>query len=173
MTGGLRLDDSTRELLKSMEGRDENGEPNVICGIHIFSVGEEPPVEVRGHVCRDGEVSFHIIPGGMSEIMLAFENRTDYEFLQMADVCKEFDERMAEREECLINLTLMNNGDFSEYISAMCRSWAYDVPSPELDYNGIRFFVDTEQIFVVNMPGRMEKRQLDPMGRDYDVEWMG
>ena len=167
------MDDSTRELLKSMEGRDENGEPNVICGIHIFSVGEEPPVEVRGHVCRDGEVSFHIIPGGMSEIMLAFENRTDYEFLQMADVCKEFDERMVEREECLINLTLMNNEDFSEYISAMCRSWAYDVPSPELDCNGIRFFVDTEQIFVVNMPGRMEKRPLDPMGRDYDVEWMG
>ena len=43
---GMKMDAETRGLLMSIEGRDKNGVSNAICGIHIFSVGEEPPVEV-------------------------------------------------------------------------------------------------------------------------------
>ena len=104
---------------------------------------------------------------------MLFDDRTDYDFLHVSDVCREFNERMDDGEECLINLALTNSEDYEEYVSAMCRSWAYEILSPEKECNGIRFFVESEQIFVITVPGGVERRKVDPMGEAFDVDWIG
>ena len=167
------MDLESKKLMESIEGRDENGIPNAICGIHIFSVGEDPPVEVRGHSCIDCEAGFHIVTGGISEISFIFRDREDEDFLQVADVCKEFDERVHEGEECLINLVLTHDGDYGQYISAMCRTWAYDISVPDAEYKAVRFYVETEQIFEVSVPGEVMGGVTDPMGSEYDEDWIG
>lgn len=167
------MDAEIREFLDSLEGRDENGNSNAVCGIHIFSVGEEPPVEVRGHSCLDAEVKFHIVPGGISEIDFILTDREDEDFIKVADVCHEFDERMREGEECIINLVITHDGDYGRYISAMCGSWAHDVPDTKIVSSAIRFFVETDQIFEVCLPGESMEQVVDPMGSSYDVDWIG
>lgn len=167
------MDRESKELLQSIEGRDKDGNANAVCGIHIFDISDEPPVEVRGYACIDAEVAFDIIPGGMSEITLIFEDEDDYDYMKVADVCREFDERVQEGEEVLINLTLTHGGSYDRYISAMCRSWANDVPDDNIPQNAIRFFVETEQIFEVSAPGEMVVGMIDPMGSAYDVDWIG
>ena len=77
------MDSESKELLKSIEGRDEEGNANAVSVIHIFDISEEPPVEVRGYTCIDAETAFDIIPGGLSEIALIFEDREDYDYLQV------------------------------------------------------------------------------------------
>ena len=161
-----------RVLLRSMEGRDENGRSNAVCGMHIFSVGEEPPVEVRGYSCIDAEVRFHIVPRGMSEIDFVFSDEEDYDYLQVSDVCREFEERTEEGEECLINLVMTPDEGGESFVSAMCRVWTCGKPYDD-GTSVTRFFVETEQIFEVSIPGGIERRTVDPMGSDYDVEWIG
>lgn len=167
------MDAEIRGFLDSLEGRDARGNSNAVCGIHIFSVGEEPPVEVRGHSCLDAEVAFHIVTGGISEMDFIFADREDGDFIKVVSVCHEFDERMQEGEDCVINLVVTHGGDYGRYISAMCRSWAHDVPDSQVVSSAVRFFVETDQIFEVSLPGEAMGGAVDPMGSGLDADWIG
>ena len=167
------MDAEIRDFLGSLEGRDANGNSNAVCGIHIFSVGEDPPVEVRGHSCLDVEVAFHIVTGGISEMDFIFADRENEDFIRVVDACHEFDERMREGEDCVINLVITHDGDYGRYISAMCSSWAHDVPDSKVISSAVRFFVETDQIFEVSMPGEEMGKTVDPMGSGYEEDWIG
>ena len=147
------MDTETRKLLQNLEGRDENGAVNAQCFIRIFSIDEESPVEVNGYSCTQGEASFYIVPSDTSDILIRFDSDTNHEFRQVADLCREFEERKDEDEEVLINLEIACAGDRAQRISAMCLSWSYDMPSSEETCSGIRFHAWADQIFVVRAVG--------------------
>lgn len=140
-----------KDFLHSMEGRDENGEANALCTVQILKPGDDGVSELKGCAITDGEVSFHIIPGGVSEIILTFDSNTDYDFLQVNDICREYSDRGKEGEDIVLALTLMSRDDTKHFLSALCQGWMYNITDPSEPCNGFRFTAKTDYMSVVDV----------------------
>ena len=145
------MTDEIKNFLYSMEGRDENGESNALVTLQILKPDGDGVSELIGCSIIDGDVEFHIIPRGTSEVFLSFDSNTDYDFLQMYEICCEFSERESAGEDIVLALTLMSKDDTEHFLSVLCQGWSYNVPRPTEHRNGIRFMAETDYISVVEV----------------------
>ena len=145
------MTEEIKDFLHSMEDRDENGESNALCTVQILKPDDDGVSELKGCAITDGEVSFRIIPRGVSEIMLTFDSNTDYDFLQIDEICREYSDREKDGEDIVLALTLMSRDDTKHFLSALCQGWMYNITDSSELCNGFRFAAETEYMSVVDV----------------------
>lgn len=157
-----------REFYQEVEGRDKNGMSNAMISLSILYPNEEDVAEQRTFSTLDGAAYFAIMPDGLSMIDVMFENYTDFDYIQLGDVCEEYFNLLSEAnsngtEIPSLVLSIAPKGDFSSIMTAMNCVWSYIPVSATKMCSGIRFIVQTGNLNFLEMTEEQADAILDEL----------
>ena len=117
------------EILQMLEGRDDTGAARAVCNLSIQQWNGAEWITITEKNTRDAVVSVY-----MTEVWLAmdleFEDRLDYDYLQMAQVCQEYVKmtKVGKKDEMMpvgLVLTLAPIGDYDYVLIGRNGFWSY------------------------------------------------
>lgn len=166
-----------QEFMERVEGVGSDGEKKAVCAVQILQAKGEDDAEVlREYVTPDSVVSFAIVPNGISMVDLEFDGATDYDFLQVAGVCDEYNERIrkiksGDTVRPVLAVTVTAETDFERFLNLSDCAWCYTSTAAGEPTSGIRFIVGTSNIGYLELTKEQEDRLFSAMQtEEYDNE---
>lgn len=136
------------ELIQAIEGTDETGAARAACCISVMkNLAEGEPEAVSSEATLDAVVSI-CLTEKWAVVDLQFPEPLDYDFLQMAQVCKEYEEAMKKADENIrysLVLSLTPAGDYDFFLVGGDGFWSFMANDPVAESDTIRFLFPREQ----------------------------
>ena len=138
------------EILQMMEGKDETGAARAVCNVSIRKAVSETEWEtVEEKSTLEALVSVCVTDVWVV-VDLEFEDRLDYDYLQMAQVCMDYADmvRVGETDKELADLVLAITpiGEYDYVLIGRNGFWSFMPERPEGYCNTIRFIFPREQV---------------------------
>lgn len=160
------------DILKMIEGMDENGLPKAICNISIHrNVQENDSKIIESAFTMDAEVTLYITSVWVV-VDLHFVERLPYDLFHMVQVCKNYAEMLKtdnERENELI-LTITPAGEYDHYIIGRNAFWSLMSENLEYYCDTLRFIFMRDQFGAYEFSAEDVEQMLDEISQELEDE---
>ena len=125
-------------------GRDEDGDSKAICTLQIASVDIETKdiKEIDAVSVLNSEIAIDI-GKDIVTIDVKFEDYLDFEYLQAGELCVQYKEKHSRQEydeNVTLLLTIMECGEYADFLIGQDAMWAFTSEKPENRNHMIRFW---------------------------------
>ena len=125
-------------------GRDEDGDSKAICTLQIASVDIETKdiKEIDAVSILNSEIVINI-GKDIVTIDVKFEDYLDFEYLQAGELCVQYKEKYSRQEydeNVTLLLTIMECGEYADFLIGQDAMWAFTSEKPENKNHMIRFW---------------------------------
>ena len=138
------------EILQMLEGKDETGASRAVCNVSIRKAVSETEWEtISEKNTMDAVVSVYATDVWLA-VDLEFEDRLDYDYLQMAQVCMDYLDMVrvgeADNGQADLVLALTPIGEYDFVLVGRNGFWSFMPERPDGYCNTIRFIFPREQV---------------------------
>lgn len=138
------------EILQMLEGKDEAGAARAVCNVSIRKAVSETEWEnVEEKSTLEAVVSVCVTAVWVA-VNLEFEDRLDYDYLQMAQVCMDYSDMVrvgeADNGQADLVLALTPIGEYDYVLIGRNGFWSFMPERPDGYCNTIRFIFPREQV---------------------------
>lgn len=137
------------EILQMLEGRDETGAVRAICNLSIQQWSGEEWVTIAERNTVGAFVSVYATNVWLA-VDLEFEDRLDFDYLQMAQVCMDYSDMVrvgeADNGQADLMLALTPIGEYDYVLIGRNGFWSFMPERPDGYCNTIRFIIPREQV---------------------------
>lgn len=125
-------------------GRDEDGDSKAICTLQVASVDIETKdiKEIDAVSVLNSEIAIDI-GKDIVTIDVKFEDYLDFEYLQAGELCVQYKEKYSRQEydeNATLLLTIMECGEYADFLIGQDAMWAFTSEKPEDRNYIIRFW---------------------------------
>lgn len=130
------------ELIQAIEGADETGAARAACCISVIkNSAERDPEAVSSAATLEAVVSI-CLTEKWAVVDLQFPEPLDYDFLRMAQVCKEYEDALRKADENIsysLVLSLAPAGDYDFFLVGGDGFWSFMASDPTAESDTIRY----------------------------------
>ncbi len=159
------------QLLASVQGRDEDGEPKAMVTLQLLETLNNNDWIVVDEVSTVQAEANLVLQGNIVTLVLDFDSDIDYDFLRFSAVGEHYNELIQKRWETepvkgyALNFSVIPQGEYDSFIHAICTGWYY-VPEKTTQPHKIAFIGDAGNFTVMEIPDELMQQMLDEVGQE-------